>query len=79
MGKSVHRPRPVRVVLQPCLKIYSAASNIMDSSLDNEQPPDTTERWLNSRSRCFGDKGDVEDITEGLSSPREAGNRLPYY
>ena len=21
--------------------------------------------WLNCRSRCFGDKGDVEDITEG--------------
>jgi hypothetical protein len=21
--------------------------------------------WLNSQSRCFGDKGDVEDITEG--------------
>lgn len=21
--------------------------------------------WLNSYSRCFGDKGDVEDITEG--------------
>lgn len=22
-------------------------------------------RWLNSQCRCFGDKGDVEDITEG--------------
>ena len=22
-------------------------------------------RWLNISSRCFGDKGDVEDITEG--------------
>ena len=22
-------------------------------------------RWLNCLSRCFGDKGDVEDITEG--------------
>lgn len=21
--------------------------------------------WLKCRSRCFGDKGDVEDITEG--------------
>lgn len=21
--------------------------------------------WLNLYSRCFGDKGDVEDITEG--------------
>ncbi len=21
--------------------------------------------WLNCESRCFGDKGDVEDITEG--------------
>ena len=23
------------------------------------------EQWLNCQSRCFGDKGDVEDITEG--------------
>ena len=23
------------------------------------------ERWLNAECRCFGDKGDVEDITEG--------------
>lgn len=23
-------------------------------------------QWLSFRSRCFGDKGDVEDITEGL-------------
>ena len=22
-------------------------------------------RWLSCKSRCFGDKGDVEDITEG--------------
>ena len=22
-------------------------------------------RWLNVECRCFGDKGDVEDITEG--------------
>jgi len=22
-------------------------------------------QWLNCKSRCFGDKGDVEDITEG--------------
>lgn len=26
------------------------------------------ERWLNHLSRCFGDKGDVEDITEGSLS-----------
>ena len=25
--------------------------------------------WLNCRSRCFGDKGDVEDITEGQWVP----------
>lgn len=24
--------------------------------------------WLNSQSRCFGDKGDVEDITEGRTA-----------
>ena len=23
------------------------------------------DRWLTCESRCFGDKGDVEDITEG--------------
>ena len=26
--------------------------------------------WLNSSVRCFGDKGDVEDITEGPSQYR---------
>jgi hypothetical protein len=25
-------------------------------------------RWLNLQCRCFGDKGDVEDITEGQCS-----------
>lgn len=23
------------------------------------------DHWLNCETRCFGDKGDVEDITEG--------------
>lgn len=36
----------------------------------NEITPDEARaiglgHWLNSQSRCFGDKGDVEDITEG--------------
>lgn len=26
------------------------------------------EHWLKTKSRCFGDKGDVEDITEGRTS-----------
>ena len=26
-------------------------------------------RWLNFELRCFGDKGDVEDITEGPPNP----------
>lgn len=30
-----------------------------------KQSTDDPERWLNHQSRCFGDKGDVEDITEG--------------
>ena len=34
------------------------------ASPNTADDPDV-ERWLKLRSRCFGDKGDVEDITEG--------------
>lgn len=35
-----------------------------DISLDGQDNPEL-KCWLNCESRCFGDKGDVEDITEG--------------
>ena len=35
---------------------------VLDDSHDAEGS-----QWLNCSVRCFGDKGDVEDITEGLS------------
>ena len=37
----------------------------MDDSYTDEKRRDEFEYWLNFQSRCFGDKGDVEDITEG--------------
>lgn len=37
--------------------------------MENPWPKKTNDpeldRWLTCASRCFGDKGDVEDITEG--------------
>ena len=32
------------------------------------------ECWLKFQNRCFGDKGDVEDITEGLCSSALKGD-----
>lgn len=39
-----------------------------DFALDEltvDEAPAGLGHWLNLYSRCFGDKGDVEDITEG--------------
>lgn len=46
-------------------------TSIMDESqLDTEAHDAALDsglrQWLNCESRCFGDKGDVEDITEGV-------------
>ena len=40
---------------------------VTQSDLDRieEENRSLQARWLNASSRCFGDKGDVEDITEG--------------
>ena len=35
--------------------------------MPNEATIPELDHWLNCESRCFGDKGDVEDITEGQS------------
>lgn len=35
-----------------------------DTQLDEGFDPELR-HWLTCESRCFGDKGDVEDITEG--------------
>ena len=37
----------------------------MEATLLDEQSLAEFGRWLNIECRCFGDKGDVEDITEG--------------
>ena len=37
----------------------------MDATFFDEQNFAEFGRWLNVKCRCFGDKGDVEDITEG--------------
>ena len=37
----------------------------MEATLLDEQTLAEFGHWLNVECRCFGDKGDVEDITEG--------------
>ena len=37
----------------------------MEATLLDEQNLAEFRHWLNVKCRCFGDKGDVEDITEG--------------
>lgn len=37
----------------------------MDQDLRDDALSTTLGPWLKFHSRCFGDKGDVEDITEG--------------
>ena len=38
---------------------------VMEIVLPNEAYDPELDRLLKFKSRCFGDKGDVEDITEG--------------
>lgn len=38
---------------------------MMEDTLPKKADDPELYRWLNLKSRCFGDKGDVEDITEG--------------
>lgn len=40
---------------------------MLENTLPNKANDPGLDRWLNCESRCFGDKGDVEDITEGES------------
>lgn len=37
----------------------------MEKTVPNITSDSGLDRWLSCDSRCFGDKGDVEDITEG--------------
>lgn len=37
----------------------------MENTVPNIAKVPELDRWLTCESRCFGDKGDVEDITEG--------------
>lgn len=43
----------------------------MKKTLSNIANNPELDRWLNCETRCFGDKGDVEDITEGQPKLRE--------
>ena len=45
--------------------IMSIGLHIMEATFFDEQNSADFERWLKVECRCFGDKGDVEDITEG--------------
>ena len=55
----------------PTVPDASGLSNIsigilaMEATLLDEQTLAEFGHWLNVECRCFGDKGDVEDITEG--------------
>lgn len=57
-------PHPA-IKLGIALLLFGFMGNIFNMKRSPEDP----ERWLNHQSRCFGDKGDVEDITEGSSCP----------
>lgn len=43
----------------------------MDNLCHNDAWNTTLGHWLNIDARCFGDKGDVEDITEGQLMHRD--------
>ena len=38
---------------------------MMDNTVPKKANDPELDHWLNLKTRCFGDKGDVEDITEG--------------
>lgn len=52
------------LTLRFCLPPIKYHHRMEDPSLDGAFDPELT-HWLTCESRCFGDKGDVEDITEG--------------
>ena len=47
----------------------STTTLIFCANMEDLEPKEAEEselgHWLNAVNRCFGDKGDVEDITEG--------------
>ena len=44
---------------------------MMEDTQPNSANGPELDHWLSLKSRCFGDKGDVEDITEGEPSHLE--------
>ena len=45
---------------------YQGSVSVMtEVTLLNKANDPELDHWLSPNSRCFGDKGDVEDITEG--------------
>ena len=52
-------------VLRLTTKYWRTLSIMMEIALLNKANDPELDHWLSPKSRCFGDKGDVEDITEG--------------
>ena len=52
-------------VLHLTTRYQGSVSVMMEVTLLNKANDPELEHWLSPNSRCFGDKGDVEDITEG--------------
>ena len=52
-------------MLRLTTKYRRSLSMMMEVALFNKANDPEFDRWLSLKSRCFGDKGDVEDITEG--------------
>ena len=52
-------------MLRLATKYRGSQSMMTEIALFNKANDPELDHWLSPQSRCFGDKGDVEDITEG--------------
>ena len=52
-------------MLRLTTKYLRSLSMMTEVTLFNKANNPELDHWLSPKSRCFGDKGDVEDITEG--------------
>ena len=50
------------------LACYAATQRNLPFMHEPSEAQQSLYRWLNAGCRCFGDKGDVEDITEGIGT-----------
>ena len=56
---------PSMLCTTPYYQVLRTLSIMMEIALLNKANDPELDHWLSPKSRCFGDKGDVEDITEG--------------